>query len=46
MISYEKFKQLKEMQAIGTSQSEINRKVEIGRREIEKWYDKGKEIIF
>ena len=46
MINYEKFKQLKEMQAMGLSQSEIGKKLGIGRREAEMWWAKSEADFF
>jgi len=46
MISYEKFKQLKDNQSIGLSQSEFSSKIGIGRREIENWWNKSEEDYF
>ena len=43
MISYEKFKQLKDNQSIGLSQNEISRKIGIGRRGIENWWNKSED---
>lgn len=37
MINYEKFKKIKEMQSVGTSQREISKKLGIGKGNIEAW---------
>jgi transposase len=46
MINYEEFKQMKEMQALGKTQSEIVKKLGINKREMERFWDKSEAEFF
>ncbi|MCL2228421.1 MAG: DDE-type integrase/transposase/recombinase [Firmicutes bacterium] len=46
MINYKQFEQIKDLQILGVEKKEISRRTRIGRRDIDKWWEKSEEEFF
>jgi len=46
MINYEQFKQIKDLQILGVEKKEVGRRLGVGRKEIDRLWDKSEEEFF
>ena len=46
MINYEQFKQIKDLQILGVEKKEVSRKLGVGRKDVDRFWDKSEEEFF